>query len=211
MKFTAKLKGFQIYADLEAKLTNKSGKKVIGTVSEEDEFDGKFVFKFSKKDLPGKKKNKKSNLKLTIESINTAKEANLTSADVDFTFDPLKQTDKFKIPRDNKKSSKSFSVKGERIDDPIDPDPIDPDTIPPAFTSPSKVDSVKEGTPKETVIYTAKATDASTPITYSLSGNDAADFKIDPQTGIITTKTDLNHSASTNVAGGFRVYNPRTG
>ena len=60
MKFTAKLKGFQSFTDLEAKLTNKSGKKVIGIVSEEDEFDGKFVFKFSKKDLPGKKKIKRA-------------------------------------------------------------------------------------------------------------------------------------------------------
>ncbi|WP_028951521.1 cadherin repeat domain-containing protein [Synechococcus sp. CC9616] len=193
MKFTAKLKGFQSYTDLEAKLTNKSGKKVIGIVSEEDEFDGKFVFKFSKKDLPGKKKNKKSNLKLTIESLNTANETNLTSANVDFTFDPIKQSDRFKISRSKNKSSKSFSVLGESI-----AQPTDPDTTPPAFTSASKVDSVKEGTPQETVIYTAEATDASTPITYSLSGNDAADFKIDPQTGIITTKTDLNHSEKNN-------------
>ncbi|AII42831.1 hypothetical protein KR100_05550 [Synechococcus sp. KORDI-100] len=74
-------------------------------------------------------------------------------------------------------------------------EPIDPDTTPPAFTSPSKVDSVKEGSPQGTVIYTATSTDDSPPVTYSLSGSDANAFSIDSETGVVTTKSDLNHSA----------------
>ena len=193
MKFIAKLKGFQSYTDLEAKLTNKSGKKIIGSVSEEEEFNGKFVFKFSKDDLPGKKKDKKSKLKLTIESLNTANETNLTSADVNFTFEPSKQSDKFKISRSKNKSSKSFPILAKSV-----AQPTGPDTTPPAFTSSDKIDSVQEGSAQGTVIYTATSTDDSPPVTYSLSGSDAENFDINPNTGVVTTKTDLNHSAKSN-------------
>ena len=108
MKFTAKLKGFESYTDLEAKLTNRKGKKIIGSVTEEEEFNGNFIFEFDKEDLPGKKK--KSKLKLIIESLNTAKETNLISEDIDFTFAPTKQSEKFKIKRGKRKSSMSICI-----------------------------------------------------------------------------------------------------
>ena len=73
----------------------------------------------------------------------------------------------------------------------------------PAFTSPDSA-SVAEN---QTMAYTAIATDADgDPLTYSLSGTDAALFTIDPATGVVSF-IDAPDFEDPDDAGGDNVYN----
>ena len=175
MKLISTLKGFKNYFDLKATLTNKKGTKVIDTVSKSGDFNGKFTFKFNKNELPGKKSKKKSNLMLTIESLNDSDETNLVKKGDSFTFDPLEQSDKFKLKRSKKTTKLSFSPKGNLIES--DPeDPTDTDKTGPVFTSPKTVDPIIEGITAGQAVYLAQATDESLPIKYSVTGKDANSF-----------------------------------
>ena len=59
------------------------------------------------------------------------------------------------------------------------------DLTPPTFTSPASI-SVPEN---QTSALTLKATDPSTPITYGISGGDAASFDVDATTGVVIFKS----------------------
>ena len=87
---------------------------------------------------------------------------------------------------------------------PTDNTPIDttPTDNPPVFTSATAV-SVEEN---QSLAYTAQATDADgDPLTYSLSGTDAALFTINPATGVVSfiTPPDFENAGD---AGGDNVY-----
>ena len=202
MKLVTSLKGFEDYFDLKAILTDKKGKKVIDTVTKNGDFNGKFVFKFGKDELPGKKSKKKSSLKLTIESLNDSDETNLAKNGNFFTFDPLKQSEKFKLKKSRKKPKLSFSPEGDLIDS--DPeDPTDGDKTGPVFTSPTTVDPITEGLTAGQVIYLAQATDESLPIKYSVTGKDASSFDVNPNSGSVSLKTNTDQSKQPNY--GFNV------
>jgi hypothetical protein len=72
-----------------------------------------------------------------------------------------------------------------------DPDACDEvvDEIAPEFTSSADADSIEESSGAGQAVYTAEATDDSD-VTYSLSGADAAEFSIDPATGVVTLTAD---------------------
>ncbi|MGB2115449.1 MAG: cadherin domain-containing protein, partial [Porticoccaceae bacterium] len=63
------------------------------------------------------------------------------------------------------------------------------DETAPEFTSSADAGSIEENSGAGQAIYTAVATDESN-ITYSLSGADAAEFSIDPATGVVTLTAD---------------------
>ena len=76
----------------------------------------------------------------------------------------------------------------------------------PTFTSPDSA-SVAENHRADNVVYTATATDADEdPLTYSLSGTDAARFTIDPTTGAVRfiASPDFENPGD---AGGDNIYN----
>ncbi len=67
--------------------------------------------------------------------------------------------------------------------------------------------SIDENSPTSTVVYTASATDVdSSSISYSLTGDDAAKFKIDPNTGVVTFILSPDYEAPTD-QGSNNVYN----
>ena len=68
------------------------------------------------------------------------------------------------------------------------------DTTPPTFTSPTTV-TVAEN---QTNALTLQATDASTPITYSMSGGDGSSFTVDSVTGVVTFNTAPDYEIKTS-------------
>ena len=189
MKFTTRLKGFQDYVDLKATLTDKRGRKVIDTVTRQGDFNGRFTFRFNKSDLPGKRRQKKASLKLTIESLNNADETNLSKGGQDFTFDPIKQSSRFKLVKRKRNSSRTLIPDGVLINT---------DTTGPVFTSPNTVDPITEGNTSGKSIYRAVATDNNPPITYSLGGQDASSFTINANSGDVTFNDNADHSTKAN-------------
>lgn len=88
----------------------------------------------------------------------------------------------------------SDSATGIAVDDFDISAPVTPNTAP-TFTSGSS-GSVSENASPSTVVYTATATDAeSDPITYSLSGTDAALLTINSSTGVMRLVSSANYEA----------------
>ena len=201
MKVIAKLRKFKNFSGIKATLTDRQGKAIIDTVTKEGGFNGKFIFNFDREDLPGRRRGKRVNLKITFESLNNADEANFRSRNNKFfSFDPLEQSTRFRLIKRRNRTIKSFLPLGNLIIQ-KDPDPIKPPTpkdLPPVFSSSNEIDPIVEGTSIGTTIYTALAKDDEGSVTYSLSGSDGEAFKIDPQSGVVTTQTAINHSAKSN-------------
>ena len=96
MKVIAKLRKFKNFSGIKATLTDRQGKAIIDTVTKEGGFNGKFIFNFDREDLPGRRRGKRVNLKITFESLNNADEANFRSRNNKFfSFDPLEQSTRF--------------------------------------------------------------------------------------------------------------------
>ncbi len=189
MKLVAKLKGFKDYSDLKATLSNKKGNQILDTITHTGDFNGRFVFRFEKGELPGKRKRKKASLKITLESLNDSNEANLFTGGEEFTFSPLKQFKRFRLAKKKKNSSRSFFTQGTLITQ---------ETTGPVFTSPTSVDSITEGSTSGTAIYLAAATGNNTPLIYSLTGQDANFLAINPNNGEVAIMENTDHGAKSS-------------
>ena len=75
--------------------------------------------------------------------------------------------------------------------------------VAPTITS-SNTASVVEGTPTTAPVFTAMATDVvGSPVTYSLSGTNAAQFNIDPVTGVVTLRVVADYQTQPSYSFNF--------